>query len=86
MPATLSTTQLVNIRELREKLPSFLRALEKGKQHFVIMRHGKPIAHLTGIAPSDDSLEGLLKTLQKSERQIARGLWHSQKDAEKMFS
>ena len=42
--------QTINVRETREKLSHLLDAVAAGEE-VVILRHGKPVARLTGALP-----------------------------------
>src|SRR3989338_2953070 len=42
----MPTTQTISVRELRQNLSLYLRATEMKKVHFVVMRHGEPVARM----------------------------------------
>lgn len=54
----------VSVRELKNHLSEYLRRIEEEGQEVTVTSHGRPIARLTPIPPSDeDRAEALRRTL-----------------------
>lgn len=69
----------INVRETREKLANLLDAVAAGEE-VVILRHGKPVARLTGALPEKiqfpnrSELRASLPPVRESAAQAVREL------------
>ncbi len=73
-------TQTISVREFRQNLSLYLRATEMKRVHFVVTRHGRPIAKMTPEKPKKTQKQlraELISDLRKAEAQIARGEWYT---------
>lgn len=68
----MPTTRTVSIRDFRENLTKFLKEGQEKNVHFVVMRHAKPVAHVTPVL-ADDSLEDLIAQVAKAREDIKEG-------------
>lgn len=66
------TTKLIGIRQFSQHLSRILREMKEKNIHFVVMRHGKPVANITpfhGVTEQDWIDEGI--DVEALERDIA---------------
>jgi len=79
------TTRTVSIREFRDNMTKYLREGQKKNIHFVIMRHGEPVANVAPLKRKRMTLEELEAELAKARAQADRGEVFTQEEVEKML-
>ena len=84
----MAKEQTVSIREFRENLSLYLRAVEVKKIHFVVLRHGVPVGRLIPEKKPKKTQkqfrEELLKDIQESRAQFKRGEWYTVEEVEEL--
>ena len=81
-------TQEISIREFRQNLSLYLRAMEVKNIHFVVTRHGRPIAKMTPEKPKKTRKEldeELLQDLREAQAQADRGELYTTEEARRML-
>lgn len=76
----MSTTRTINIREFRTNIARHLKDAQENNVHFVVMRHAKPIAHVTPIHAEDSSLESLAAKVARARKDIEEGRVYSSEE------
>ena len=82
----MSKTQTISVRELRQNLSLYLRAMEVKQVHFVVTKHGRPIAKMIPEKPKKTQKQlraELISDLRKAEAQIKRGEWYTTEELRK---
>ena len=80
------TTRTVGIKEFRDNMTKFLREGQKKNIHFVVMRHGEPVANVMPLKKAKrQTLEGLEQELAEARAQADRGELYTSTEVRKML-
>ncbi len=88
------TIRLIGIRQFGQNLSKFLQEAQENNVHFVVMRHGKPVANITpakrAIADADLEAEGinvdeLKNDVAEAMEDVKHGRVYSTEEARKML-
>lgn len=89
------TLRLIGIRQFGQNLSKLLQEAQEKNVHFVVMRHGTPIANITPVKRSmtDADLEAeginveeLKKDVAEAMEDVKNGMVYSTKEARRMLS
>ena len=78
------TTRTVSIRNFRENLTQLLKEAQENNIHFVVMRHSKPVAHVTPVT-NGDTLEELRRDVATARKQAKEGETFTAKESRAML-
>jgi antitoxin (DNA-binding transcriptional repressor) of toxin-antitoxin stability system len=87
------TTKLITIRQFAQQMSKLLREAQENNIHFVIMRHGKPVANVTPFFLEteqdliDDGIdvEALKSDIALAREQAKRGEGYSTEEVLRML-
>ena len=85
----MDKTQTISVREFRQNLSLYLHATEINRVHFVVMKHGKPIARMVPEKAKKKTRKELdaelLRDLREAQAQGDRGEWYTQEEMEELL-
>ncbi len=87
------TTKMISIRQFAQQMSKLLREAQEKNIHFVIMKHGKPVANVTpfffeteqDLIDDGIDVEALKADVARSRAEYARGEWHSNEEVGRML-
>lgn len=87
------TTKLITIRQFAQQLSKILRDAQEKNIHFVIMRHGKPVANVTpfffeteqDLIDDGIDVEALKSDIALAREQAKRGEGYSTEEVLRML-
>lgn len=78
------TTRTVSIKDFRDNLTKYLREGQKRNIHFVVMRHGEPVASVAPMTKKAMALEELLQEVKQAREDLKQGKFYTLDEIEKM--